>query len=213
MEVTKQQVVSIQQPPLTEISAEVAAEAEDDVAATIEIPEPDFESYAHVPISDLEAEIESLSHDHFKNLGEIGPRVFWLNEKYKTPKKRKGTGAKAYCAKIGFDLNHWNYLVRVFTPQDMKKDRLAQKAAKKQCKHIPEAVTQPPCSEMDQVVDELDPKIKNSINSFEEVRALVKKLLAGLSPAKQKKELTDLREWIIGQLMDLEEEIKSQQAA
>lgn len=107
---------------------EMPAPKTDDLGE-LEPAEPDLPSYEDKNVAELEEEIAHLSQGHIRNLNDIGFRVFWLNEKYKERgKKGAGEGVKAFCERICFDLNHWNYLVSkyrliIYKSQPEKLDR------------------------------------------------------------------------------------------
>ena len=95
----------------------------------LEVPEPDLPNFEGKNEAELEEEIATLSQEHLRNLDAIGFRVYWLNERYKERgQKQAGEGAKAFCERVCFDLNHWNYLVNkyrliIYKSQPEKLDR------------------------------------------------------------------------------------------
>jgi hypothetical protein len=155
--------------PSTAFPIRVIVKAPDRDPREDSIPEPDLPSYESKTEPELEEEIIELSRDHLRSVDEVGLRVYWLNEKYKTRLKRPGKGVKAFCERIDFDLNHWNYLVRKYTP-DEKKHSFQNPALK-----IEQANNQP---------------------SLEQVKKLITKWLRGLSPSLKRAMLQQLLDWI-----------------
>jgi hypothetical protein len=168
-------------PPSAELEPETEATSD------FEVPEPDFPSFEDKTAEELEEEVFFLSEGHLRDLGEIGPRVYWLNEKFKARKKRKGTGAKAYCERISFDLDHWRYLVRTFEPPERKAARLAAKGVRP------------------------TEKGKSTFKTFDDVKKLIKKCLLGRPAAEQIAELEGLGYWVAN-LME-EVEVQGEEAA
>jgi hypothetical protein len=97
----------------------------------METPQQDLPDYENSTVEELEAEVEFLSDEHMKSTKLIGPKVYWLNLKYKARKRRKGTGATAFCKKLGWKINHWRYLERAYAPDEVKAEREAKAQERK----------------------------------------------------------------------------------
>lgn len=173
--------------------------------AGIDIPEPDFPSYEMNSIEELEVEIAELSLDHLRNTDELGPRVYWLNKKYRAKKRRKGTGVTAFLKRIGWDSkadrNHWNHLVRRYTPETEKQAKAAKREMKKRLQSAQ-------ATDLDSTPDNISSSllIENSINTaFEEVRAVAQQSVNNLGNGEQ----LALAELILTGLDELEARIKA----
>jgi hypothetical protein len=155
-----------------------------------EIPEPDFPNYEDKSKEELEEEIRYLGQEHREaNVLELACRVYALNKKYKARKRRKGTGAKAYCESIGWNLDHWNHLVKIGTPPEEKQakaaKRLEAKLAKSQSAHIP--LMDPP------------------INSIDELKLSITHYLDSQPADRQLETIVTLGEWLVSLMKPLEE--------
>jgi hypothetical protein len=163
-----------------------------------EFPEPDLPSYEGKAIEELEEEIATLSQGHLQNVDEIGIRIYWLNKKYKAATRRKGTGVTAFLKRIGWvskkDRNHWNYLVRKYTPAEEKQARAEERQAKRLWK------------QREQDESWSGALIEDSINKgFDEVKAVALESLINRPLPEQ----LALSEFILIVLDELEEKIKA----
>jgi hypothetical protein len=184
----------------------------DEFDSGFDIPEPDLPSYEMNSIEELEVEIAELSLDHLRNTDELGPRVYWLNKKYKAKKRRKGTGVTAFLKRIGWDSkadrNHWNHLVRRYTPEMEKQAKAAEKQAKAAEREMKKRLQSAQATDLDSTPDSLSSflLIENSINTgFEEVRAFAQQSLSNLGNGEQ----LALAELILTGLDELEAKIKA----